>query len=85
MYNYFMLIGVVEGYCDLAHYHIKLKVTRDFGYGYDVFEIKFIGGLNPKLKEKIRLGERIVVKGRMVQLDSKIELIGEQIIFFQEA
>lgn len=82
MYNYFMLIGVVEGYRDMKDFTIILKVNRDFGKDSDTFEIKFFGALADMLKENISIGEKIVIKGRLVQT-TKLELVGERVEFFK--
>lgn len=82
MYNYFMLIGVVEGYRDMKDFTIILKVNRDFGKDSDTFEIKFFGALADMLKENISIGEKIVIKGRLVQT-TKLEMVGERVEFFK--
>lgn len=81
MYNYFMLIGVVEGYFYGQTFNVKLKVDRMFGQGADHFEIKIID--EPMIgiaKEIIEMGKKIIIKGRLVQLENKLELVGERII-----
>ena len=82
MYNYFMLMGVVEGYRDMKDFTIILKVNRDFEKGSDTFEIKFFGALIDMLKENISIGEKIAIKGRLVQT-IKLELVGERVEFFK--
>jgi single-stranded DNA-binding protein len=77
-----MLIGVVEGYRDMKDFTIILKVNRDFGKDSDTFEIKFFGALADMLKENISIGEKIVIKGRLVQT-TKLELVGERVEFFK--
>ena len=82
MYNYFMLIGVVEDYMNAEDYFINLKVNRMFEQGADHFQIRLMDYLANIAKEEIHIGEKITIKGRLVQAD-KLELIGEQIIFFR--
>ena len=79
MYNYFMLIGVVEGYA--THNYIKLKVAREFGKGDDHFEVKIFGTWDEMVKENLTMGKRIIIKGRLVQRDDKLEIVAERIIF----
>lgn len=81
MYNYFMLIGVVEGYCYGQTLTIKLRVNRTFGHGDDYFEIKIVDdALSKVAKEVIEIDKKIAIKGRLVQLENKLELVGERII-----
>ena len=81
MYNYFMLIGIVEGYYYGQTFTIKLKVDRMFGQGTDHFEIKIIDEPMIKFaKEVVEMGKKITIKGRLVQSESKLELLGERII-----
>ena len=82
MYNYFMLIGVVEDYMNAEDYFISLKVNRMFGQGADHFQIRLMDYIANIAKEEIHIGEKIAIKGRLVQTD-KLELIGERIIFFR--
>ena len=81
MYNYFMLIGVVEGYFNGKFFIIKLKVDRMFGQGVDHFEIKIVDESMIEIaKEVVEMGKKITIKGRLVQLDNKLELVGEMIM-----
>jgi len=81
MYNYFMLIGIVEGYFYGQTFIIKLKVDRMFGQGTDHFEIKVIDEPMIEIaKEVVEMGKKITIKGRIIQLENKLELIGERII-----
>ena len=76
MYNYFMLIGSVQGFDGTD---LKLKVTRVFGSGYDVFKI-FIMDTLCDIAKDLPLNKKIVIKGRLVQTD-ELKLVAEQIIF----
>lgn len=81
MYNYFMLMGVVEGYILTTNcIIIELKVERTFGEGADHFKIKVFGALADIIKENVNLNQKLTIKGRMVQTD-KLELVAERIFF----
>lgn len=83
MYNYFMLIGTVEGYDYGQTFDIKLRVAKKFGQGQgdNHFEIKIIDGYwIENAKQVVEYGKKIVVKGRINQLENRLELIGERII-----
>ena len=81
MYNYFMLIGVVEGYYYGQTFTIKLRVDRMFGQGADHFEINIVDEPMVEFAKKvIEPNKKITIKGRIVQLENKLELIGERII-----
>ena len=78
MYNYFMLIGKMNG---TSENHLELKVAREFGVGYDIFKIVVMDYLKEMAKE-IPLGKTIVVKGRLIRADNcRNQLIAERIIF----
>ncbi len=93
MYNYFMLIGVVEepkieelgdGKRKCT---IKLSVTRNFPnsqgeYVADVLDIVFCDFMIPYIEDNIDKGMPITVKGRMQTSGQGIVLIGERIMFF---
>lgn len=85
MYNYFMLIGIVEGIIDAKVCYIELRVDRMFGDGSDHFRIRLLEPLNNLAKE-INLFEKITIKGRILaNTNGNLELIGERIIFFRDS
>lgn len=83
MYNYFMVMGVVEGYFYGKTLTIKLKVKREFGEGSDTFEIVFFEAFADTIKENIRMGDKMTIKGRLVQT-TKLEMVGERAWFFKD-
>lgn len=85
MYNYFMLIGVVEGIIDAKISYVELRVNRLFGKDVDHFRIRLIEPLNDLVKE-IHMAEAIIVKGRILaNANGNLELIGERIIFMRDS
>ena len=85
MYNYFMLIGIVEGIIYAKVCYIDLRVDRMFGDGSDHFRIRLLEPLNNLAKE-INLFEKITIKGRILaNTNGNLELIGERIIFFRDS
>ncbi len=97
MYNYFLLIGkvsekpVVEELKDgKRKCVIKLSVARSF-MDYqgervsDVLEIQFCDFMIDFIEDNIKKGNMVMVKGRMQATEQGIELIGEKIMFFNQA
>ncbi len=83
MLNYFMLMGVVEDYTNTKNCFINLRVDRMFGQEVDHFKIRLVDTMDSIIKEEIHIGEKIAIKGRLVQTD-KLELIGEKIAIIGE-
>ena len=84
MYNYFMLVGVVEGIIDTKECYVELRVNRTFGKDVDHFRIRLIEPLNDLVKE-IHMAEVINVKGRILaNANGNLELIGERIMFMRD-
>lgn len=85
MYNYFMLIGVVEGIIDAKECYVELRVNRLFGKDVDHFRIRLIEPLNYLVKE-LHMAEPIIVKGKILaNANGNLELIGERIIFMRDS
>lgn len=78
MYNYFMLIGIVE---EVNNSYLKLKVKREFGNGEDYFKIMVFDFFIDLISETPLNGKKICIKGRMVQNETNLELVAERIIF----
>ena len=78
MYNYFMLIGIVE---EVNNSYLKLKVKREFGAGEDHFKIMMFDFFIDLISETPLNGKKICIKGRMVQNETNLELVAERIIF----
>lgn len=79
-YNYFMVIGVVEGYA--GYNYIKVKVEREFGQGEDHFEIRLpMDNWDNTIFQNLKMGSKIIVKGRLVQTENKLEMLAERITF----
>lgn len=105
MYNYFMLIGIVYKELEVKvtkngkrYVKIPLLVARSFKnpdgqYDADLFHIYFWESLIDFIKDNIKKGQKIGVKGRtqakFVTLNNGVvipayDLIGERLIFFDQ-
>ena len=81
MYNYFMLIGVVEGYQDTKDFFLELKVDRwGFPKGADHFKIRVFNPFIDLAKEIPFYDKKVSIKGRIVQTDNGLELVAERVI-----
>lgn len=85
MYNYVMLMGVVDGYFCGQTVTIKLRVDEPFGKESNVFDVKVVDPLADMIKGKLSIGRKITIKGRLKQTNNdygtKIEIIAERIMF----
>ena len=62
MYNYFMLIGIVEGIISAKTSYVELRVERMFGQGTDHFKLRLLEPLDTLTKE-IYMAEPLTIKG----------------------
>ena len=83
MYNYFMLIGIVEGIISAKTSYVELRVERMFGKGADHFKLRLLEPLDT-LTNEIHMAEPLTIKGRILtHTDGSVELVAERIIFMR--
>ena len=77
MYNYFMLIGIVE---EVNNSYLKLKVKREFRTKEEYYKIMMFDFFIDLISETPLNGKKICIKGRIVQNETNVELVAERII-----
>lgn len=87
MYNYVMLVGVAESFKAEKEDEtiLKIRINSEFknldgSRDSNLIPILLTDSLAFTVKESLKFGKMIAVKGRLKMIDNKLAVIGERII-----